>query len=103
MIDHNYNIDTWNIKKQVVEYIMSLKRKHGTKFKGKGCIEGRYHRIFNNALESISDLLQTNTHKGCCVLNATDYDYKLRSVIGQEDDSKVMKWTWFNKQVCDTF
>ena len=37
------------------------------------------------------------------MLNATDYNYKLRSVIGQEDDSKVMKWTWFNKQVRDTF
>ena len=37
------------------------------------------------------------------MLNAADYNYKLRSVIGREDDSKVMKWTWFNKQVCDTF
>ena len=76
---------------------MSLKRKRGAKLKEKGCAEGRYHRIFNNVLESSSDLLRTKTHKGCSVLNATDYNYKLRSVIGREDDSKVMKWTWFNK------
>ena len=82
---------------------MFLKRKRGAKLKAKGCTEGRYHRIFNNVLESSSDLFQSNTHKGCCVLHAVDYNYKLRSVIGREDDSKVMKWTWFNKQVRDTF
>ena len=59
--------------------------------------------MFNNILKSSSDLVQTNIHKGCSVLKATDYNYKLRSVIGREDDSKVMKWTWFDKQVCDTF
>ena len=32
-----------------------------------------------------------------------DYNYKLRSVIGQEDDFTANKWTWFNKQVCDIF
>ena len=42
MIDHNYNTDTWNIRKQVVGYIMSLKRKRGAKLKAKGCAEGRY-------------------------------------------------------------
>ena len=31
MIDHNYNIDTWNINEQVVGYIMSLKRKRRAK------------------------------------------------------------------------
>ena len=49
-----------------------------------------------------SDLLQSNTHKGCCILNANEYKYKLRSVIGREDESKVTKLTWFNKQVRDT-
>ena len=91
MIDHNYNIDTRNIRKQVVGHVMSLKRKQGTKLKAKGCVEGRYHRIFDNVLESSSNLLQTNTHKGCCVLNTADYNCKLRSVIGQEKNSKVMK------------
>ena len=42
--------------------------------KAKGCAEGRYHRMFNNVLESSSNLLQTNTHKGCSVLKATDYN-----------------------------
>ena len=82
---------------------MSLKRKQGAKLKAKWCTEGRYDRMFNNVLESSSDLLQSNTHKGCCVLNALDYNYKIRSVIGREDDYKVMKWIWFNKQVRDTF
>ena len=54
-------------------------------------------------MTSSSDLLRSNTHKGCFVLNTTDYNYKLRSVNGQEDESKVMKWTWFNKQVRDKF
>ena len=83
MFDHNYNIDTCDIRRQIVGYIMSLKRKRGAKLKAKGCTEGRYDRIFNNVLESNSDLLQSNTHKVYCMLNATDYNYKLRSVIGK--------------------
>ena len=82
---------------------MSLKRKRRTKLKTKGCVENCYHRIFNHILESSSNLVQSNTHKGCCVLDATNYNYKLRSVLGGEDYSKAIKWTWFNKQVCDTF
>ena len=58
---------------------------------------------FNNVLESSSKLSRSNSHKGCCMLNTTDYNYKLRSVIGREDGSKVTKWTWFDKQVRDTF
>ena len=84
---------------------MSLERKRRMKLKlkAKGCTEGHYHLMFNNVLASRSKLLQSNSHKGCCVLNTTDYNYKLRNVIGREDNSKVMKWTWINKQVCDTF
>ena len=37
------------------------------------------------------------------MLNTTDYNYKLRSAIEREDDFKVTKWTWLDKQVCDTF
>ena len=81
---------------------MSLKRKQRMKLKTKECTEGCYHHIFNNVLESSFKLLRSNTHKGCCLLNTTDYNYKLRSVIGREDDSKVMKWTWFDQQVSDT-
>ena len=32
------------------------------------------------------------------MLTATEYNYKLRSVIGRENESKVRKWTWFDKQ-----
>ena len=70
---------------------------------GKRYVEDHYHLIVNNVLTSSSELLQSNTHKVCGVLNTTDYNYKLRSVIRQEDNSKVSKWTWFNKQVRDTF
>ena len=59
--------------------------------------------MFNNILTSNSDFLQSHTHKGCCVLNTTEYNYTLRNVIGQKDEYKVIKWTWFNKQVRDTF
>ena len=103
MFDHNYNIDIRDIRRQLVGYIMALKRKQGAKLKTKYCAEGCYHCMFNNVLESSSNLLQTNTHKGCSVLKATDYNYKLRSVIGREDNYSVTKWTWFNKQVRDTF
>ena len=82
---------------------MCLERKRRVKLETNTCIKGRYHHIFNNVLESSSKLLRFNAHNSCCVLNTTDYNYKLRSVIGQEDDSKVTRWTWFNKQVCDTF
>ena len=82
---------------------MSLKRKQREKLKAKGCIEGRYHHTFNHVLESSSDLVQSNIYKGCCILNTMDYNYKLRRVIGREDDFKTTKWTWFNKQVYDTF
>ena len=103
MINHIYNNDTWNIRKQVVGYSISLKRKRGAKLMAKGYTEGRYHRMFNNMLDSSSNLLQTNIHKCCSVLKAMDYNYKLRSVIGREDNCSVTKWTWFDKQVRDTF
>ena len=104
MFNNSYNIDTWNIRRKVVGYIMSLKRKQRMKLKANSHEEDKYHLMFNNVLTSDSDLLSSNTHKGCCVLNATsEYNYKLRSVIGQEDTSKVTKLTWFNKQVRDMF
>ena len=98
MIDYNHSSNIGNIRRQVVGYIMSLKKK----LKANNHEENKYHLMFNNVLSPDSDLLQTNTHKGCCLLNANEYNYKLRSVIGQEDEFKVTKWTWFNKQVPDT-
>ena len=65
------------------------------KLKANSWEEDKNHLIFNNVLTLSSDLLQSNIHKGC--------HYKLRSVIGQEDEFKVTKWTWFNIKVCDTF
>ena len=103
MFNNNFNIDTWNIRRQVVGYIMSLKKKRRMEVKTNSHEENKYHLMFNNVLTSASHLLQSNTHKGCCVLNATEYNYKLRSVIGWGDESKVTKWTWFNKQVRGTF
>ena len=36
------------------------------------------------------------------MLDTNEYNYKLKSEIGQEDGTKITKWTWFNKQVRDT-
>ena len=58
--------------------------------------------MFNNVLLSDSDHVRSNTHKKCCVLNVNKYNHKLSSVIGQEDESKVTKWTCFNKNVHGT-
>ena len=73
MFDNNYNIDTWNIRKQVTGYIMSPKRKQRMKLKTKGCTNDHYHLIFDNILLSSSKFLQSNTHKGCCVLDTTNF------------------------------
>ena len=101
MIDYNYSSNTRNIRSQVVGYIMFLKRKQRMKLKANSNEENKYRLMFNNVLSSDSDLLRSNTHKGYCVLNANKSNCKLRSVIGQEDESKVKKWTCFNKQVHD--
>ena len=97
--DHYNNIN--NVQRQVIGYIMSMKRKRRTNLKTRYQERDTYQLMFNNILPSNSDLLCTNTHRGYCLLSANEYNYKLRSVIGQEDVSKVTKWTWFNKQVRD--
>ena len=102
MIDYNYSNNTNNIRRQVVQYVMSMKRKIKIKIKVCSPEEDTYHLRFNNVLPCDSDRLRTNTHKGCCMLNANEYNYKLRSIIGQEDESKVTNWTWSNKQVRNT-
>ena len=92
MINYNHSINSGNIRRQqVVDYIMSQKMKRRMKLKTYSPEENKYHLMFNNVLSSDSDLLQTNTHKGCCMLNANEYNYKLRSVIGQEDKYEVTK------------
>ena len=42
-------------------------------------------------------------HIGSYLINILDYNYKLRGVIGREDDFTTNKWKWFNTQVHDTF
>ena len=74
-----------------------------SKVEGKRICRGRYYQRFNHKMETSLNLVQSNTHKGCSMLYTTDYNYKLRSVLGQEDDSTANKWTWFNKQEYDTF
>ena len=44
-------------------------------------------------MESSSDLIQSNTHKSCRMLNKTDYNYKLRRVLRRKDNSTANKWT----------
>ena len=91
MIDYNHSNNTGNIRRQVVGYIMSMKRKRRIKLKAKAPEEDKYHLMFNNVLALDSDLLRTNTHKRCCMLNANEYNYKPRSVIGREDEHEVTK------------
>ena len=74
VIDQNNNIDTRNIRKQAVGYMMFLKRKQRAKLKAKGCADGRYHRMFNHKMESSSHLVQLCTHEGCSMMNTTDYN-----------------------------
>ena len=87
--DHYNNIN--NIQIQVIGYIMSMKRKQRTILKTQYQEHNKYQLMFDNILPSDSDLLCTNTHKRCCLLNANEYNCKLRSVIGQEDVSEVTK------------
>ena len=82
MIDYIHSNNTGNMRRQVVGYIMSMKRKQRMKLKACSLEEDKYHPMFNNVLPSGSDLLRTNTYQGCCMLNANEYNYELRSVIG---------------------
>ena len=82
---------------------MFLKRKRSGKVKAKGCTEGHYHQDFNHEIESNSHLVPSCVHAGSCVINVMDYKYKLRSVIGREDDFTANKRMWFDTQVRATF
>ena len=64
---------------------MLLKRKYSAKVKAKRYAEGYHHQKFNHELESRSHIVTSCLHVGSYVMNTVDYNYKLRSVIGQED------------------
>ena len=81
---------------------MFLKRKGSGKVKAKGCAEGQYHQNFNHELELSSDLVPSCTHANSCVMNAMNFNYKLRSVIGRKTYFTTNKRTWFGAQVCAT-
>ena len=74
MIDRNTNNDTWNIRKQAIGYIMSLKKKQSAKVKAKGCAGGRYHQKFNHELESSSHIIPSCFQVGSYVMNTMDYN-----------------------------
>ena len=82
---------------------MFLKRKQRAKMKAKGCAEGHYHQMFNHKAESSSHLVPSCSHMGSCMIDTMNYNYKLRNVIGQEEDFTANKWTWFDKKVYATF
>ena len=102
IINYNYYYNINNIWRQVIGHVISMKRKQRTILKTQYRKQDKYQPMINTVLPSDSDLLYTNTQKGCCLLNANEYNNKLRCVIGWEDVSEVTKWTWFNKQVRDT-
>ena len=93
IIDYNHHNIINNVQRQVVGYIMPMKRKRRTILKSPYQERNVYQLMFNNVLPSNSDLLHINTHKGCSLLNANEYNHKLRSVIGREHVSEVTKWT----------
>ena len=93
IIEYNYYDNINNIQRQVIGYILSMKRKQRNNLKTRYQEQDKYHLMSNNVLPSDSDLLCTNIHKGCRLLSANEYNYKLRSVIGQENVSKVTKLT----------
>ena len=69
-------------------YIIFLKRKQRETVKAKECAEGQYHQNFNHKLEPSSHFVPSCAHADSCVMNAMDYNNKLRSVIEREDDLK---------------
>ena len=69
---YNNSSNTDNIVRQNIGYSMSMKKKQRIYLKACSPEENKYHLIFNNVLSSDSDLLCTNTHKGCCMLNANE-------------------------------
>ena len=52
---------------------------------------------------SSSHIVTSCFHVGSYMMNALDYNYKLRNIIGREDDFIANKWKWFDTQVCDIF
>ena len=102
MIDQNTNNDTWNIRKQALEYIMFLKRKQIRTVKAKGCAKGHYCQEYNHEVESISHIIQSYAHMGSCVTNGMYPNYKLWSVIGRKDIFTVNERTWSDTQACAT-
>ena len=82
---------------------LKMKERGKVKAKAKGCAEDRYHRNSNHKLEINSHLVPSCTHAGSCVMNAMNYNYKLRSVIRREDDSTTNKRMWFDTQVRATY
>ena len=103
VIDLNTNNNAWNIRKQAIGYIMLLKRKQSAKVKAKGCTEEHHYLKFSHKSKSSSHIVLSCLHMGSYVIHTLDYNYKLRSVIGWEDDFTTNKWKWFDTQVHDIF
>ena len=104
IIDYNHYNNINNTQRQVIGYIMSIKRKWRNNLKARYQEQDKFHLMYNNVLPSDYDLFCTSTHKGCCLLNANEYNYKLKSVIRQEDVSEVKNGRWsINKYATRSF
>ena len=75
--------------------IMFLKRKLSREVKGKGCAKGCHHQKYNNEVESSSPIVSSYAVMSSCLMNIMDYNfnYKLRNVVGRENDFTANKWT----------
>ena len=79
---------------------MFLKIKQSRERKAKECAKGCSHQECNNEVESSSPIVSSYADMGPCLMNVMDYNsnYKLRSIIGRENNSTANKWTWFDMQ-----
>ena len=105
LIDRTTNNNTWDIRKQTLGYIMFLRRKQSRKVKAKRCAKGRHNQKCNQEMESSSYIVPSYAPVGSFLTNNVmdyNFNYKLRSVIGREDNFTTNKRELFDTQVCAT-
>ena len=83
---------------------MFVKKKRSGKIKGKIFVKGRPHQEYITKEESSLPIISSYDLTGLCLMNTMDYNfnYKLRSLFGQEDYFITNTWTWFDMKVRNT-
>ena len=105
MIEQNTNNNTWHNRKIIKGYTIFYvpEKKTEQKDEGKrmwlGSISSRFQPQFRTNFTPCTVRYSRESY----VINKMDYNYKLRSVIEQEDNSTTNKRKWFDKKVSATF